>query len=104
MKPLRLNPGTAMAAGYVCAAFLATATPALAQGLDVQSGTSTLVQAVLLLFALIILVVCAFRGFEAVMEHRSIAPTLIGLILGLGLTLGPAWFVGKMGGGGLIPL
>ena len=83
----------------------AASVPALAQGIDVQNGTNTLITALLTVFGLIILGVAGWKGIEAVMDHRSVMPSLIGLVIGIALTFGGAWFLTKMGanaGGGAI--
>ena len=73
--------------------------PAFAAGIDVENGTNTLVTALLVVFGLIILGVAGWKGIEAVMDHRSVMPSLIGLVIGVGLTFGGAWFLAKMGAG-----
>lgn len=80
------------------ALLLAAAQPALAQGIDVQNGANTLVSALLVVFGILILGIAGWKGIEAVMDHRSVMPSLIGLVLGIALTFGGAWFIGKMGG------
>jgi uncharacterized membrane protein YidH (DUF202 family) len=95
----RLLPIVALAALEVT-----TAMPAMAQGLDVQQGTTTLVTALLLVFGVLILGVAGWKGIEAVMDHRSVMPSLIGLVLGIALCFGGAWILTKMGVGGTATL
>lgn len=78
--------------------------PAYAQGLAVDTGTSTIVGAILQLIGLVVLVVCAFKGVNAVMHHESFMGSAVGVVLGLGLVFGPYWYVQKMGVGGGIAL
>jgi hypothetical protein len=95
----RLLPIVALAALEVT-----TAMPVMAQGLDVQQGTTTLVTALLLVFGVLILGVAGWKGIEAVMDHRSVMPSLIGLVLGIALCFGGAWILTKMGVGGTATL
>ena len=73
--------------------------PAHAAAMDFQAGVITLCTALLVVFGAIVLVVAAYKGVEAVMDHRSVMPSMIGLVFGLSLVFGGAWYLTQLGAG-----
>jgi hypothetical protein len=80
---------------------MATATaasPAYA-AMDVQAGVITLATALLVVMGALCLVVCGWKGIEAVMNHASVMPALMGMIIGLTMVFGGAWYLSQLGTG-----
>jgi hypothetical protein len=72
---------------------------AYAQGgnMNFQTGMTTLATALLTIFGAIVLVVAAWKGVEAVIDHRSVMPSMLGLVFGLSLVFGGAWYLQQLG-------
>lgn len=76
------------------------ASPAFAQGMNLQQGATTLGTTLLIVFGVLVLVVAGWKGWEAVLDHRSVIPSVIGLVFGIALTFGGAWWLTQLGAGG----
>jgi hypothetical protein len=85
---------------------IAAALPVCAQGIsgggfsgtmNLQTGVTTLVSGLLLVFGALILGVAGWKGIEATMDHRSVMPALVGLVMGLALCFGGGWIMTQLG-------
>ena len=65
--------------------------------MNFQTGMTTLATALLTIFGAIVLVVAAWKGVEAVIDHRSVMPSMLGLVFGLSLVFGGAWYLQQLG-------
>jgi len=87
-------------ARIVLALLLTIASNPAYAAMDVQGGVITLSTALLTIFGALVLVVCGWKGIEAVMNHNSVIPALMGMIIGLSMVFGGAWYLTQLGGGG----
>jgi hypothetical protein len=94
----RVRARLAQTIPYV-AAMAVAASPAYA-AMDVQAGVITLATALLVVMGALCLVVCGWKGIEAVMNHSSVMPALMGMIIGLTMVFGGAWYLTQLGAGG----
>lgn len=73
---------------------------ALGGSLSLDTGIVTLATALLTVFGALVLVVAAYKGIEATLDHRSVMPSIVGLVFGLALVFGGGWWLTKLGGTG----
>lgn len=60
--------------------------------MNLQQGAVTLGTALLIVFGVLVLVAAAITGVEVVNNHSSVTPVLVGLVIGLSLVFGGAWY------------
>ena len=68
--------------------------------LSIDTGITTLATALLTVFGALVFIVAAYKGIEATLDHRSIMPSIVGLVFGLALVFGGSWWLTKLGGSG----
>lgn len=78
------------------AAALVVSSPAYA-AMDLQQGAITLGTALIVVFGVLVLVASAYKGWESVMDHRNVMPSLVGMIFGISLVAGGAWYMTQLG-------
>lgn len=91
------NDGRAITALSFAFLMATAAFPSFAQAINVQTGTTQVVQIVLQVIGLIALAICAYLGIMAMINHSSIMPAFVSLVIGLGLIFGPMYYFQQFG-------
>ncbi len=81
----------------VAFAILALASSPAYAAMNLQQGAVTLGTALLIVFGVLVLVAAAIKGVEVVNNHSSVTPVLVGLVIGLSLVFGGAWYLTELG-------